>query len=52
MVTRKVLKVDKNTDDLLMQCKEEYLQHHPEMRKIPLSRNKIIYEISKYYLNS
>ena len=46
----KQIRVKKDTDELIDDCIAEYLKHHPEMRKIPISRNKIIYEIGKFYL--
>lgn len=46
----KVAKIDYDTVDLLNSCIEEYLNHHPEMKKIKISRNKIISEIAIYYL--
>jgi len=33
-------------------CKEEYLSHHPEMREIYISDNKILYEMARFYLES
>lgn len=35
---------------ILNDCKEEYLRHHPEMRKVPISQEKILYEVARYYL--
>ena len=50
MTERKTLIVNKNVHDLLLLCKEEYLKHHPEMKETPISMNKIIFEISAWYL--
>lgn len=46
----KTIKIDDETDELIDKCIEEYLRHHPVMKKILISRNKILYEITKYYL--
>lgn len=50
LVVYKQVKIRKNTDEILDDCVKEYLRHHPEMRNIPISRDKIIYEISIHYL--
>lgn len=46
----KTAKIRNNTQELLNKCEEEYLRHHPEMKNIPLSKDKIIYEIANFYL--
>lgn len=46
----KLIVIDDETDNLLNQCIEEYLYHHPEMKKLKISRKKIIFEIAGYYL--
>ena len=37
--------------DYLDNCEIVYLEHHPEMLNIPISKNKILFEICKFYLN-
>lgn len=46
----KQVKITSETDDLIKDCIDEYLRHHPEMKNIPISRNKILYEMAKFYL--
>lgn len=48
----KTAKLKTPTQELIEQCKEEYLKHHPEMKQIPLSKDKIIFEIASHYLRS
>ena len=48
----KVIHVKNKTDNILMDCINEFLRHHPEMKEIKISRNKIIYEIAKFYLKN
>lgn len=40
------------TFNYLNECKEEYLFHHPEMEHIPISNDKIIYEMEKLWLKT
>ena len=47
---RKQVYVDNETVELIDNCRLDYLHHHPEMKKIPISYNKIIYEIANFYL--
>lgn len=49
-VSYKKVNVDKETDDLIKECIDDYKKHNPQFEKIPISRNKIIYEVCKYYL--
>ena len=49
-IMSKLIRVEKDTDGQIKECIKEFLRHHPELNKIPISYNKIIYEISKYYL--
>ena len=46
----KKVNVDIQTDDLIKDCINDYKRHNPQFEKIPISRNKIIYEVCKYYL--
>ena len=46
----KNIKIDDDTNDILDNCIKEFLTHHPELMKIKISRNKIIYEMAKFYL--
>jgi hypothetical protein len=46
----KNIRITKETDDLLEKCRLEYLKHHPEMRHVPLSYDKILYEIAFFYM--
>jgi len=47
---RKQIFISNDTDEMLKDCVQDYLQHHPEMEQIPISYNKIVYEIAKFYL--
>jgi hypothetical protein len=42
--------VDEETFQLLDECKKDYLKNHKEFEKIPISKNKIIYVIARFYL--
>jgi hypothetical protein len=33
-------------------CKEIYLKHHPEMRNMRITYNKIIAEVVRYYIET
>jgi len=46
----KQYKIKKETDDLFELVKAEYLRHHPEMIGIPISKNKMVYEGWRVYL--
>jgi hypothetical protein len=48
-MSEKIVKIKDTTNDLLDECIQVYLKHHPEMREIKISRNKIIFEIANYY---
>lgn len=49
---KKLLAVDDETYDLVTKkCYKELLAHHPEFIKVPISHNKIVYHIAKYYIN-
>ena len=37
-------------DKLISECMEEYRKHHPELDHIPISHDKILHEVCKYYL--
>jgi len=53
MVTHRQLKVDSETYELInLKCREEYLRLHPELKKIKISQNKLLYEIGRYYIES
>lgn len=44
------LSIRHNTSELLKNCIKLYRQHHPELNHMPISQDKIIYEICKYYI--
>ena len=46
------LVVKKETALKLNDCVKEYRRHHPEFDGIHISRNKIILELIKYYLQN
>lgn len=48
----KQIRIKDNTNDILNKCVQEFLRHHPELKEIPISRNKIIYEVCKFYLKN
>jgi len=50
MVNTKLIRISKTTDDQLDSCFKDYLRHHPEMKEIKISYNKLIFELSKFYL--
>jgi hypothetical protein len=41
-----------NVKEMINKCKSEFLNHHPEYEEKPISNNKIIYEMAKYYLEN
>jgi hypothetical protein len=45
------LKVKKVVELMLDDCVAEYIRIHPHMKETYISRNKIVYEIAKFYLN-
>lgn len=49
-MTYKTIAIKPDISILLEKCKEEFLDHHPELQNMPISYNKIIYEIAKFYL--
>ena len=51
MITKPV-RIDNDTEELLDKCVLEFLKNHPEMKKIPISKNKIIFEVAGFYLRS
>lgn len=46
----KLVKITTTTDLLIKQGVDEFLRHHPEMKEMHISYNKIIYEMARYYL--
>lgn len=42
--------IDKDNYNKLEIVKEIYLNHHPYMKKVIISKNKLIYELIKYYI--
>ena len=46
----KTIAIKNNVSELLEEAKEEYLKHHPEFKEIPISNNKILFEVLEYYL--
>ena len=48
----KPISIDVENYKLLDDCKLLYLDNYPQMKKIPISRNKILYEIIKFYLKN
>ena len=51
-ISYKTLKIDTDTNDMIDKCVAEFLRHHPELKKMKISRNKILYEIAEYYLKT
>ncbi len=51
MVKNHLIRILPKTDDLLNECKEEFLKHHPEFEQMTISYNKIVYEMAKFYLS-
>lgn len=52
MNSNKQARIDKNTAELLNLCEKLYREHHPELDKIYISKNKIIFEICDFYLKN
>lgn len=48
----KNIRIDSDVDEHLKKCVDEFLRHHPELERIHISYNKIIYEICKFYLKN
>jgi len=44
------LSVKNKTYELVLECVIEYRKHHKEFDQIPISQNKIIYEMALFYL--
>jgi len=44
------IRVTEQTKELIEQCESMYRKHHPEFDGVPLSRNKILLEMGRYYL--
>lgn len=44
--------IKKDTAELLQRCKDEYLKHHKEFLHIPISDDKIIFEMANFYLSN
>lgn len=45
------LNIRKDTKELLLKsCVEEYRKYHPEIDKIPITQDKILYEVCRFYL--
>ena len=45
------IRVDEDTFHLITICEKLYREHHPELDKIPVSKNKMVFEISVFYLD-
>jgi len=41
---------DKKLDSALNDCIKLFLDNYPELKSIPISKNKILYELVKFYL--
>lgn len=48
----RTLAIHEEIKELIQRCGESYLQHHPEMKGIPLSNSKILLEVCTFYLNN
>jgi len=47
----KMIAVDEDVYDLIdKDCRQELLAHHPELIKTQISLNKILYHVTKYYV--
>jgi hypothetical protein len=46
----KTINVSEKTKAMVKLCEEEYRTHHPELDAIPLSEDKIMFEVMKFYL--
>lgn len=49
-MTSKLIRIDSKTYDMVEDCINDFIRHHPEFKEVPISKNKIIYEIAKFYL--
>ena len=51
--TYRTLNIRPDTFELVTKkCVEEYIRHHPEMKKIKITNDKIVHEICNFYLNN
>ena len=50
MVTHATIQISTKIKKRLDDARAEYIAHHPEMKEIPISYNKIIHEVVEYYL--
>lgn len=46
------LKISQDVENLIKMARAEFLHHHPEFEGIKLSKNKILLEALKFYLES
>ena len=44
------VRVDNEVRNKIEKCVLLYREHHPELEKINISKNKILHEIAKFYL--
>lgn len=49
-MTYKSVAIREKSYSLLDDCEYIYKKFHPELKLIPLSKDKIIYEVCKFYL--
>lgn len=47
------LKVKSETKKMVIEdCKKELLLHHPELKNMKISQDKLVYELAKFYLRA
>jgi len=42
--------VKNSTNMMIKDCKKIFVKYHPEFEEIPISDNKMVYELAKRYL--
>ena len=47
----KQVKIRISTDKMIDSCEESFRFHHPEFDHMKISRDKIVYEMAKFYLS-
>jgi hypothetical protein len=50
-MTYKTIAIKQKTYDYVEDCEFVYRKAHPEFERIPISKEKILFEICKFYLD-
>lgn len=49
-MANKTIIIDTETDKKILECKQRFLYKNPDLRKIRISYNKILYEMALFFL--